>query len=79
MYTHSTTEGPGLQTRFRWAKPGLYMLMLNSALRSGIVWYSVRCKQWLNIVKYWNRFINIPASRLILNLFHWDYENGVLN
>ncbi len=49
------------------------------ALRSEAGWYSVRCKHWINIVKYWNRLVNMSQSTLTAKLFHWDYEKSVYN
>ncbi len=34
-----------------------------AALRSKVGWYSASCKQWINMVKYWNRLVNMSQSR----------------
>ncbi len=58
---------------------GLNKFMPITALRRKAEWYSARCKQWINMVKYWNRLVNIYQSRLTSILFHWDYEKSVSN
>ncbi len=58
---------------------GLHKFTPIAARRSEVGLFSTRCKQWINMVKYWNRLVNMSQSRLISKLFHWDYEKSVYN
>ncbi len=69
----------GIQNRAIHFYLGLHKFTPIAALRSEVRWYSARCKQWSNMVKHWNRLVNMSQSRLTSNLFHWDYERSVYN
>ncbi len=60
----------GIQNRAIHLYLRLHKLMPITVLRSEVGWYSARCKQWINMVKYWNRLVKMSQSRLTSKRFH---------
>ncbi len=53
-------------------------VMISKVESSDIIWVfspiCMRLTRWLNILKYWNRLINLDDNRLTKKIFNWDYS-----
>ncbi len=53
---------------------GVHRFTAIPALRGEVGWSKTRSDRWLNMISYWNRLINMSASRLRHKMFEWDYK-----
>ena len=58
---------------------GLHRFTPIPALRSEVGWISTQSRRWINMVRFWNRLIEMPEDRLTYRIFKWDLaqvDNG---
>ena len=58
---------------------GLHRFTPIPALRGEVGWISTQCRRWINMVRFWNRLVEMPENRLTRKLFTWDLaqvDNG---
>ena len=48
-------------------------------LQGDLRWLSCRTRRKLNMVRYWNRLVNMDNTRITKRVFQWDYESNVNN
>ena len=44
------------------------------AINGDVGWLPTKEHRWLNILRYWNRLVNMDESRICKKVFLWDYN-----
>ncbi len=53
---------------------GLHRFTPIPALRGEVGWNSTQSHRWINMVRFWNRLVEMDESRLTHKLFKWDLQ-----
>ncbi len=56
------------------SESGIVIWVFIGLLRGEMGWHSIRLTRWLNMLKYWNRLINLDDNRLTKKIFNWDFS-----
>ena len=54
---------------------GLHRFAPNLAINGDIGWASCSLRRWIEMIRYWNRIVDMDDDRLTKKVFLWDYHN----
>ena len=53
---------------------GVHRFAPKLAINSDVGWLPAKERRWSNMLRFWNRLINMDNSRLCKKVFLWDYN-----